>query len=424
MAKDKRADSQSPRRGRLKVLIVLLGVVAPFCTDMCLPALPTIASDLAVSYTEANVIILIFFLFMALSMLLVGPLSDAFGRKPVLLVCLTIFALGNLLCTLANTIVLLCLFRAVSACGAGGMMSASTALVKDGFEEGEPRDRALAVVQSFHVIGPLLAPVLGALLLSLFGWHSSFILLALIGVIGFVLALVEPVVADTPMSGRPAQVLGRAFSHIPPIIKTPSLMFVLVVAGLVQACFMAYLATSSYIYTVQFGLSETVYSLFFACSALFAMLGPRLFLVLQRNIFPRFVYGGCIVLIVIAGVLIATVGHLNPIAFFCCFLVVAVCNSICRPLGISVMLRQHEGDTGTLSAVINFGIYVIALLGMTIGSLPTTDFVSTLGITIIGFGSVALIAFVTLMKSSIYVKGFSSELKYPGKASSDDDANA
>lgn len=399
---------QPKKRARLKTLIILLGVVAPFSTDMCLPALPTIANDLSVSFTEANAIIFLFFLFMALSMFLSGPLSDAFGRKPVLLVCLVLFALANLMCALAPNIVILSVCRALAACGAGGMMSASTALIKDGFEEGQERDRALAFVQSFHVIGPLLAPVLGALLLVAFSWHASFLVLTGIGALGVFLAATEPIVADVPMKGKPSKVVCEAFSHIPPIVKNPALTCTLGVAGLVQACFMAYLATSSYIYTVQFGISETAYSIFFACSALLAMIGPRLFIVLGKAIAPRFVYGGCLVVIMLAGALISTVGHAGPFAFFFTFVMVAIANSTARPLAMSVMLRQHEGDTGTLSSVINFGIYLIGLIGMGAGSLASGDFVLALGMIVLVMSTLSFISFVVLMKSKIYVRGLSA----------------
>lgn len=412
MSKDLRAQNvrtaTPQKRGKLKALIILLGVVAPFSTDMCLPALPTIAADLAVSYTQVNAIIFLFFLFMALSMFFSGPLSDAFGRKPVLLTCLGIFTVANLMCALAPNIVVLSLFRALAACGAGGMISASTALIKDGFEEGEPRDRALAFVQSFHVIGPLLAPVLGALLLVAFSWHASFLVLAGIGALGVIFAVSEPVVADIPMKGKPSAVVRKAFSHVVPIVKNPALITMLGVAGLVQACFMAYLATSSYIYTVQFGMSETAYSIFFACSALLAMIGPRLFIVLGKTVPPRFIYGGCLVVIMIAGVAIATIGKAGPFAFFFTFVMVAIANSTARPLAMSVMLRQHEGDTGTLSSVINFGIYLVGLVGMGSGSLASGDFVLSLGIIVITLSAISFVCFVVLMKSSIYIRGMSA----------------
>lgn len=158
----------------LTALIILLGLTSPLSTDMCLPALPTIAADFQVSYSEANLLIISFFFFMALCTLLAGPLSDRFGRKRVMLVSLALFTVGNLGCALSTALPTLIVFRSVGACGAGGMLNSSTALTKDAFS-GRARDFTLHFVQAFQILGPLLAPSIGAFLLNVLNWHASFV---------------------------------------------------------------------------------------------------------------------------------------------------------------------------------------------------------------------------------------------------------
>lgn len=384
-----RQNSALPNARLLIVLIVLLGFTAPLSTDMCLPALPTIANDFGVSYSAANLVIILFFAFFALFTLLAGPMSDRFGRKKVMLASLCIYLAGNIVCTAAPTFSALVTARAVSAAGAGGMLNSSTALIKDGFS-GRERDKALSIVQVFQIVAPLVAPVIGAVLLRVFTWHASFFVLCCVAATEIVVAAFIP--ETQPVDERGASTIAQTFAMIPRILGNRAFAVMLLAVGCLQACFMAYLATSSYIYTVQFGVEPEVYSLFFAGSALVTMLAPGFYMkVLYNRFSPKVIYRGAQTGVLAGGILIivtgiaqasgalAALGPFAPFVFWASFLIVAFSNAIARPLGTSILLRQHKSAGGTVSALINFGLYLIGLVGMSLGSLGWSNYIAALG---------------------------------------------
>jgi len=391
------------KKTKLKFLIILLGLTSPISTDMCLPALPSIAEYFGVSYATTNLIIILFFFFMAASMLLSGPLSDRYGRKKILIGCLCLFSMANFACALSADMMMLIVARSLAACGAGGMMTSSTALIKDSFE-GREREKTLAVVQAFHIVGPLTAPIIGAILITFTTWHSSFIVLGIVGAVGVAFTLSEKRVKVATENSE--NTLVQTFGRMGSILKNKGFTLLLCVAGLTQACFMAYLATSSYIYTVEFDLSETSYSLFFAGSALCAMLGPRIYLKASGKFVPRKIYTVCLSVITLGSILVLTLGSFAPWSFFLCFVWLHIANSTSRPLITGLLLEQHEGDAGTLSSLVNFGMYIIGLSGMLIAStLNLGSYVFALGVTVLVLSVLSLFVFTLLMSSNVVVKG-------------------
>lgn len=119
---------------------------------------------------------------MAVGILLFGPLSDKYGRKPMLIAGTCIYMIFSGACALAPSVGFLIGSRIIQALGAGCMVAVSTALIKDCFER-QTRDVVLAVVQAMAVIAPMVAPVAGAWIVTLSGWRATFWLLAIIALL-------------------------------------------------------------------------------------------------------------------------------------------------------------------------------------------------------------------------------------------------
>ena len=392
----------------ITVLIILLGFTSPLSTDMCLPALSTIAQDFNVANSTANMLIISFFFFMALSTLLAGPLSDRFGRKQVMLCGLMLYVVGNIACAVSPNATVLIASRVVSACGAGAMLNASIALTKDVFS-GRDRDTTLSIVQVFQIVAPLVAPVIGAFLLVYLTWHASFVVLAVIGVIEIVIAASQP--ETQPLEERGSSTIAGTFRALGTILRNRAFALMLLCVGALQACFMAYLATSSYIYQIDFQVSPAVYSLFFSASALVTLAAPAVYMKIlydrmkHINIY-RLAQAGVLIggiLIIVVGLLnasgaLASFGMLAPVVFWISFLIVAFNNSIARPLGVSVLLKQHQRNTGSLSSLINFGLYIIGLIGMVLGSYDWDNYVLALGCIIVAIASIAIVLFFVVTR--------------------------
>ncbi|MDD1748439.1 MAG: MFS transporter, partial [Methanothrix sp.] len=170
----------------LVVLITFLSAFVPLSTDLYLPALPGMAEYFGVSSDLANLTLILFFVFFAAGNLFWGPQSDKYGRRPILIISLSIYSLAGFLCAGSEDIYYLIIFRILQAIGGSGAFSVATAIIKDAYDS-KNRETILALVQSMVLISPMAAPVLGAFLLSFTTWRGVFLILGGIGL--FVLAL-------------------------------------------------------------------------------------------------------------------------------------------------------------------------------------------------------------------------------------------
>ena len=172
----------------LIALITILSMIPPLSTDLYMPALPEMTAYFKTSSTLMSSTMTIFFIFMAIGILILGPMSDKYGRKPILIASISISLIFSGLCAISPTITFLIIARAASAVGAGGMVAIATALIKDSFE-GKSMSQVLSVTQAFGLLAPMLAPLLGALILSIFDWKMTFIALAILTGISLARAL-------------------------------------------------------------------------------------------------------------------------------------------------------------------------------------------------------------------------------------------
>lgn len=163
----------------LLVLITLSGTTA---MHMFVPALPDAARGLATSAGEMQMAISIYIVGLAFGQLLYGPLSDAFGRRPMLMIGQTLYAVGGLAAALAPGLNVLLSARLVQALGGCAGLALGRAIVRD-TTKADAALRQLALLNLMILLSPGLAPVLGGLISSTVGWRGIFVLLAVIGAV-------------------------------------------------------------------------------------------------------------------------------------------------------------------------------------------------------------------------------------------------
>src|SRR6185503_15142894 len=148
--------------------------------DTFLPSFPAIQRDFGVTTLELQQTLSAYLATFALMTLFHGALSDAFGRRPVILTCLALYVLASIGCALAQTFPQLVLFRAAQGLSAGVGWVVGRAIVRDAFH-GHDAQRLLSLITMIFGIAPAVAPVIGGLLQDAFGWHAVFVFLALFG---------------------------------------------------------------------------------------------------------------------------------------------------------------------------------------------------------------------------------------------------
>lgn len=256
-------ESDTSLRDRLPLpLMAAIAALPPLAVDMYLPAIPQIASDLGTEISTVQNSLSIFLVGFGLGMLIFGPFSDRYGRRPLALFGLTGFAIASLFLTLTTSGTAFLALRLLQ----GFLGSAATvvipAMIRDSY--GKDTAKGMSAVTMIMLIAPLLAPLLGSLVLTFSPWEGIFAALTLYPIVLFALTwrlLPETRPADT--GGPRRTILG----NYKIIMGNRRIWLDLVSFMLAALAFFAYLTSVSFVYITWYGVSETLFGILFACSA-------------------------------------------------------------------------------------------------------------------------------------------------------------
>ena len=246
-------------------LTITLGAVAALgaaAIDMYLPSLPTIEAELTSDSGQAQLTLVAFFIGLGFGQLFYGAISDAHGRRQVLMGGIVLYCLASLGCVFSTDIVELIAWRFVQALGAASGGVIARAMVRDLFSVNEAA-QAQSFINLAFSITPLLAPTIGGYMLTWFGWQSIFLVLCLFGaacLLALYLRVPETLSAErrTPLAaGSLLRSYGRILSNRQSVgcILTGSFAF---------ACMFTFFAASPFVYITVFGVPQQHYGLLFA----------------------------------------------------------------------------------------------------------------------------------------------------------------
>lgn len=393
-----------PRLGQVG-LMVLLGMVAmvtPLSLDMYTPAIPHMAEHLGTTEGMVNLTLVGFFLFFGVGLLVFGPLADRRGRKPVLLGGLLAYTAGGLLCATAPTIEVLIVARVVQALGAGASDSMANAIVKDAIVE-ERQQVAISFVQLMLIIGPVLAPIVGAWVVTAYSWCTTFWILAGAGTAcaAMTMLLAETLPPERRVTGSSAGTVGQ----LKTVLSNRGFRTFLGVSSMFNMGFMAYVAVASYVYETTFGLSAIGYSTYFSSVALVTALGPFAWEFASRRTTARRFFAALTVAALASGLVMLLAGHAAPLAFCLCMVVFAVVEASLRPLSVNVLLSQVPEDSGTASSITNFTYTLIGCMGMLLVHAPFSDYIYALGWIIAVSMAATLAWWAWMLRSGVEVRG-------------------
>lgn len=354
--------------------IIFLSLVIPLSTDIYLPALPKMAvifndTKGLVSYTLIG-----FFIFFGLSTLVWGPISDKYGRKPILTLGIIIYTIGSILCVVATSVYSLIIYRIIQSIGGGAIVAIAGAIVKDSFE-GKKRESVMAFVQSMSMIAPLLAPIIGAFLLKITSWRGLFVALTSFGILAFIGVLLFEESIDDKHDGSVLSSIGRLIH----VAKNPNFSSLMIIFLLSQIGNMAFVSASAYIYINKFHLSEQAYSFFFAANAFFLIIGPLFYIKISKHLSSFQIVVGSFAITTVSGILVCAFGLSSPFIFAIALIPTSFFSGVLRPLGTNLMFNQQKGDAGSASSLMNFAATIFGTFGMFIASLNKIDNVILLG---------------------------------------------
>ena len=388
----------------LIILITSVNMTGPLATDMYLPAFKDLLIEFNTTEKTLNFTLVSFAVTFAIGMLIFGPFSDKYGRKKILITGIIFYILSSFLCSMAQNVEQLILYRILQALGGGCMVSVSTAMIKDSFE-GDARIRILATVQSLGVFAPMIAPLLGAQILIFGNWRTTFVVLALISCLSLCLAffLKETHLKDKRFVGSTFENLKR----LGVVAQNKAFLYFLFITALPSIIYMGFIAISSYIYTLHFNVTTTEYSVFFAINSSLLILGPFSFVKLSQKVQQKTILIICLSLLALGGILVMAIGQFSPYAFLICFAPITLGCGLIRPFATNILLEQQDSDTGTAASLINFTNTMFGSTGMIIANIAIFNQAFRLGFIAFIVSLLAYIGWYFFNKSGLILKGVS-----------------
>lgn len=381
-------------------MLFVLAVISsfpPISTDLYLPALPGMVESLGTTRVHLNMTLSLFFVFFAGSILFWGPMTDKYGRKPILAIGLVIYVISSALCALANDVTHLIVCRVFQAIGGGAATSVATAVVKD-YYIGEKREQALALIMSLVIAAPVVAPLIGGFLLRFFSWHAIFWALGVVGVVAFALSFLLSETLDP--AHRYQGSLPASFGRLAVVMKNPGFSILFFVFSALTMPLMGFVAGASYIYIQGFGLSEQAFSYFFTFNALCAMAGPAFSIKVARCFSRSTVITACYLYTFATGILMVMFGGASPILFALLMGPATLFILLIRPITVSLMLDQQEHDTGSASALINSGGMIMGSIGIFFVSTDLSLMIPTIGVMQIAVGAGGVVIWLVVRNRS------------------------
>ncbi len=348
------AGAPSTKAG-LRTVLVLGALVAlgPLTIDLYLPALPTIVDDLGTTEAAVQLTLTGTLVGLAVGQLLVGPLSDTYGRRRPLLVGVGVHVLASLLCLVAPNVAVLGGLRVLQGLGAAAASVVAMAIVRDLFV-----GRAAATLFSrlMLVLGvaPVLAPTLGGEVLRFTSWRGLFVVLAVLALLLIVMAA-RAVPETLPAVRRRPLGLRSTLRTYGGLLRDRTFVGLVLVAGLAMAGLFGYVAGSSFVFQDEFGLDEQQFGLLFGAGALFLIGGTQLNATLLRRFEPRVMLPFALVLGTVAGAALALVtvlqvgglpGVIAPLW------AVLFATGLAIPNTPALALARHGEAAGTASALL------------------------------------------------------------------------
>ncbi|GAA2173365.1 multidrug effflux MFS transporter [Arthrobacter parietis] len=398
--------AQTPRYVPGIKYILMLGALAALpavTTDMYLPSLPAVAEDLQASQAAVQFTLSGMLLGGGVGQLVIGPLSDRFGRRLPLLVGITLHVVISLLCSIAPDIGTLIVLRVLQGFFNAAAAVVAIAVIRDRFV-GSDAARLLSRLMLVIGVAPLFAPTIGQAIAGVWEWRAVFYALALIGAALVVIVwrfMPETLPVERRRPARPARVAGGYWQ----LLRNVRFMSLAVIPGLGLGVIMSYVVGSPFVFQDQYGLSQGQFALVFALNGVALVLSAQLNASLVRKVAPaRLLRTASVAQLVFALILVAVAATgFGGVIGLCAALWLVLGTQGMIPANASVLALNSYGHmAGTAAAVIGAlqsgvaGI-VSPLVGLLGGDARS--------MAVVMLGTVALTVVVLLVGTPVFRKG-------------------
>ncbi len=335
-------------------ILIAITAVGPLALNIFIPSMPTLVRAFDTDAATVQLALSLYLIGVAVAQLAYGPLSDRYGRRPVLLIGLALFLLGSIACLLAPSIEALIAGRVVQAVGACSGMVLARAVVRDLYDRSEAASK-LGYIMMAMVIAPMIAPSIGGLLDWWLGWRASFAFVALFGLA--ILAAAFASLHETNLrrhtSTRPADLLA-AFVRL---LRLPAFNAYAWQGAFSSGVFFGFLGGAPYVMVEILGRTPAEYGLWFVVLSAMYMTGNFLSARLSARVgLDRMIWWGVVLSVVGTSLLLAAVltGTLSPLTLFGTMSVVSVANGLSLPNAMAGAISADTQAAGAASGLAGF----------------------------------------------------------------------
>ena len=308
---------ESPRlTPGLLVVLAVIAAVGPLATDMYLPAFTDIATDLGSNPSSVQLTLTTFMLGLGIGQLCLGPLSDRWGRRGVLVIALSVFAASSIAMTFTPNVEIFIALRTVQGLSGAAGIVLSRAVIAD-TEKGTAAVRAFSLLAMMVAIAPLIAPLAGGVISEFWGWRGVLAVVAAVTVLLLALACLF-VHESLPPDQRHVGGISRTLANFARLLRHRNFLLLMVVVSMAFGTLLAYISASPFVAQVMLGMSPTQFSLAFAVGAL-SMVAANLlnarFAGRASPIRMLLIGSGLVLLAAVAMTVFATTGTLTAAGF-------------------------------------------------------------------------------------------------------------
>ncbi|MCR2807548.1 multidrug effflux MFS transporter [Paenibacillus soyae] len=384
---------------RLALLLGLFSTLGPFTIDMYLPAFPEIVEQFDSTASLVQFSLTACLLGLGLGQLVMGSLSDGYGRRNPLLISMAAYVLSSLACAFAPNIALLIVFRFVQGFAASAGIVISRAIARDLYS-GNELTKFFSLLLLVGNLGPLAAPLAGSGVLSFTTWVGVFVSLALLGV--YLLAMTKWSLRETlPAERRSPTNFAHQLRGYGLLLRDRQFLGYMLAQGIMIAGVFAYVSGTPFIYQNIYGVSPTVFALLFGSNGISLIIGSQLVGRMSHRLSENtfLLFGLLLALLASAAVIVvaAVQGPLFalviPLFLFVC--AIGIASTAAFPLAMESQAR-NAGSAAALLGVIPFllGAVVAPLVG-----IAGEDTAVPLGVILLLSSTVAILAYFLLVKS-------------------------
>lgn len=356
--------------------LVMATASSALAMNVFLPSLPAMARHFDADYSVVQLAVALYLVATAVLQLFIGPASDRFGRRPVLLICFSVFLVGTLAAMFAPTIEVLLACRILQAFSAAGMVL-SRAIVRDTVGPDQAASKIGYVTMGMTLV-PMVGPIIGGFLDELYGWQSTFLLTLAFGLTAFAIIWVD--LGETNL--RPSSSLFAQVRSYPELIRSERFWGYTLTAAFTSGTFFAFLGGGPYVASEIFGLSPSQYGFYFGFVSVGYLVGNFLSGRLSSRLgINRMLMTGNIV--AASGMSVPLIlyfaGYVSPASLFIPVMFVGLGNGMTLPNAMAgiVSVRPHiagsaSGLGGSLQIGGGAGLSILAgaLLGPETGPAP------------------------------------------------------